>query len=534
MKVQADKQIRIPSQSRLYSEYLKQKQELRRFYPNLNALGGEFPPVGTVSDVSALQRYKTVAGILERQNRTFGAGDETFRNIEKLKQGAVAVVTGQQAILFGGPLFTILKAISVIKVAKKMTAEGNPVVPIFWVATSDHDLGEVSIANILDTSGRFTRIEHLPSATENAPVSDVKLGEEVRGALAVVREHLGGEAVDLLERCYTPDATFGDAFARMFASLFAKHGLIMLDPSDPEFNRLAAPIYRETIVRSGELNEALQARSRELETAGYHAQVLVEQDSGLLFHLQKGGRWPVQLQNGGFKIERKSWTREELLGLFETAPEKFNGNALLRPVVQDFLLPTVAYIGGPAEVAYFAQSAALYEKLLGRVTPILPRISTTLIEPNVDRQLNKYHLTLSDTWVRENELQADIAKKRLPQALMDTFQSSEAKLQDLLAPLQQGLNQLDVTLAEAAETASRKMNHQITKLRSRAAAAQGRKETDIAQHVQVLHDALYPKNQLQEREIAGIYFLARHGLGMIQDLERELLWEPGVHQTIHL
>ncbi len=340
--------------------------------------------------------------------------------------------------------------------------------------------------------------------------------------------------MELLERCYQPDATFGEAFARIFTSLFAEHGLIMLDPSDAEFNRLAAPIYREAIVRSVEFNEALQARSRELETSGYHAQVLVEQDSGLLFHLQNGGRWPVHLQNGGFKVESKTYSREDLLRLFEASPEKFNANALLRPVVQDFLLPTAAYVGGPAEVAYFAQSAVLYEKLLGRVTPILPRISATLIEPNVERQLNKYQLQLSDTWVREDELRTEIARRRLPQPLMDTFRSAETKLNALLEPLQRELKQLDATLAGAAGTASRKMHHQITKLKSRATAAQARKEADITRHAQVLHDALFPKRQLQEREITGIYFLARHGMGLIGELERELTWEPGTHQIVHL
>src|SRR5579872_1910638 len=362
-----------PSYSRLYTEFLKHAPATNGFYTQFINTVGDEKNVQNSTQTTDRERYKLVARVLEKQNRAWGASDATLQNISLLGKGAEAVVTGQQAGLFGGPLFTILKAISAIKVARLRAEVGRPTVPVFWIATTDHDLDEVSSVKMPDGSGNIQTLTHQASAARNTPVSAVKLTDQVRQLVAQVREHFGGDAVDLIERCYVPGVTFGDAFARMMSTFFADQGLILLDPSDPELNRIAAPIYRQAIEKSEELNHALKARSRELEQAGYHAQVLVDDSSSMVFHLHDGIRSVVQRANGGFKIDGAICTRAELLARFDAEPEQFNANALLRPVVQDYLLPTAAYIGGPAEVAYLAQSAVLYDRLLGRMPVAMSR-----------------------------------------------------------------------------------------------------------------------------------------------------------------
>ena len=187
-----------------------------------------------------------------------------------------------------------------------------------------------------------------------------------------------------LREAYRPGENFGSAFARLFSRLFAQWGVILLDASDPELHRIAAPIYSAAIERAAELDDALLARGRELEAAGYHQQVKVTPSSTLLFTLRQGARVPVHRRaNGGgaeFLVNDETISQAELLRRIASEPEQFSANVLLRPVVQDYLLPTLAYVGGAAEIAYFGQGAVVYKALLGRATPILPRFSATIVE----------------------------------------------------------------------------------------------------------------------------------------------------------
>ncbi len=473
------------------------------------------------------ERRSAVADVLERINRGFGAGAKTMENIQRLRTGSPAVVTGQQVALFGGPLFSLLKVLSVVTIAEKTNA-----VPVFWLATEDHDLAEINFAQF--PSGDHLQTLHIdPPHTEGAPVGTIAFPDEIGGLVDEIEKQFGSsEVLDLVRNSYCSGASFGDAFGKLFTQLFAQFGLILLDPSDIDLHRIARPIYRESFVRWKEINEALLQRDHELEAAGYHAQVKVTPSHTLCFYLHHGARIPLRHDGQDFVAGELRFTHEELVAEAENRPERFSANVLLRPIIQDYLLPTLCYAGGPAETAYFAQVAAVYQKLLGRVTPVVPRVFSTLVESRQAKLLDRYQLTLPDIFRGPEKLREFIAGKALPDSIMKSFDSAGEHLEQALAAITGPLKKLDTTLADAAENAGSKMRYQIQSLRDKAARAESRKNTETQRHADELSTLLYPNKNLQEREIAGVYFLLRHGIALLQTLKEKLNSECPGHQIV--
>jgi bacillithiol biosynthesis cysteine-adding enzyme BshC len=522
----------IPAQalgaSRLYSAFLDGDPAVRAWYPH------EWCKIGGAPEGYPGERRARVAAILEDQNRRWDCGDETLRNLERFRAGAAAMVTGQQVGLFGGPLYSVLKALTAIKLAAEQTRKGIDTVPIFWLATEDHDLDEVKFTEVLTREHVLAKIS-LEIKNDDQRVGDVVLPEQITKLTQELRSMLGeSDALAILERCYAPGITFADAFARLFTELFRKYGLILIDNRDARLHSICAPIFMKTAAHAAPLNQALRRRSEELEAAGFHAQVHVDKSSTTLFHLQNGRRVAIKLENGALKAGKKSWTPEQLAKHAERSPEEFSANALLRPVLQDHLLPSSAYIGGPAEVAYFAQSEVLYRELLGRVTPVLPRASVTVIDAGVSRLLKKFGLQPQDCFVRAEELRLKISKKQLPEDMQSSFESASAALEQELSALQNTVSSLDPTLAGAADNATRKMRYQLRRLADRAARAQLRKQSDLDRQCRRLSNSLYPNGTFQERELGSIYFLATHGLQLLDRIFPAIKPPSSDHQFIWL
>ena len=363
-------------------------------------------------------------------------------------------------------------------------------------------------------------------------------GAEIEPVVEAAAALLGdSDVTTFLRDSYRPGENFGSAFARLFSRLFAQWGVILLDASDPELHRIAAPIYSAAIERAAELDDALLARGRELEAAGYHQQVKVTSSSTLLFTLRQGSRVPVHRRAGSgaeFLVNDETLSQAELLRRIASEPEQFSANVLLRPVVQDYLLPTLAYVGGAAEIAYFGQGAVVYKALLGRATPILPRFSATIVETKPQALLERYHLTLPDVFQGSDAVRETLARHTLPADLQTAFDRADSSLQQSLGAIQQSLERLDKTLVEAATNAASKMQHQLEQLRSRAARAELRQSEVLGRHAELLSNTLYPNKVLQEREIGGVYFVARHGTGLLQDLHDTLQTACLDHQIVSL
>jgi bacillithiol synthase len=538
VKVQCLPYAHVPHTTRLFSDFLSDYPKVQQFYPRSPNFSEWLSQETPNQRYDALRRA-SVSDILERQNRAWGASDKTIANIARFRDGASAAVTGQQVGLFGGPAFSLYKALTAVKLAEDASAAGVDTIPVFWIATTDHDLAEVNHVAFPAPNAGLQTISTSSHGVEDAPVGTIHFGEDIQIAVQSASEILGDSPIsDMLRDSYRPGETLGSAFARLFARLFTDWGVILLDPSDPELHALAAPVYAAAIERAARLDDALLARGKELESAGYHQQVKVTPSSTLLFTIRDGARIPIHRRLNGnsteFLVRDEKISQQDLLHQIATAPHNFSPNVLLRPVVQDHLLPTLAYTGGTAEVAYFAQAAVVYEEIKGRVTPIVPRFSATIIDPKIQGLLERYALSVQDLFVGEDAVREKIAKKILPEELQSAFDRTAQTLDQSLAAVRAALLQLDKTLGEAADNAGSKMQHQLETLRSRAARAELRQSELAARHAQQLTSWLYPNKSLQEREIGGIYHLARHGDDLLHQLYENLQTDCHDHQLITL
>jgi bacillithiol synthase len=538
MKSQCLPFTQIPHTTRLFLDYLSYTPSIRGFYPR-SPIFSEWVKDESQCVVYDAARRGKVSEILERQNRAWGASPKTLANIERFKRGALAAVTGQQVGLFGGPLFSIFKALTAVKLAEEATTAGVDCVPVFWLATEDHDLAEVNHLALLSEHGRPERLAVDSHAVDDAPVGAVKFGPEIEPVIERAAALLGdSEVTTWLREAYRPGESLGSAFGLLFARLFADWGVILLDPADKDFHDLAKPLFREAIERVSELDEALLTRGKALEAAGYHQQVKVTSATTLLFEVKDGARTVVRRRNNGahgeFAVGEERISANELAERIEQAPEKFNPNVLLRPVVQDYLLPTLVYTGGAAEVAYFAQVAVVYEKLLGRVTPILPRFSATLLEAKAERILTRYQLGLPDVLQGSDKVRDAIAARSLPPDLQTRFEGAYASLEQSMTALRESIGRLDSTLIDTAESTRTSMSHQIDRLRARVSRAEQQRNEVITRHADALSHALFPDKVLQEREVAGVSFVARYGKELLANLYQHVHADCHDHQVIEV
>jgi len=532
----------IPHTTRLFLDLLAYTPQVQAFYPR----SPHFPEwltqeAGRISYNAA--RRESVTQILERQNRSWGASDKTLANLDRLRKGAAAVLTGQQVGLFGGPTFALYKALSAVKLAQEASAAGVDTVPIFWLATYDHDLAEVNHISIPSGEGTLETLASASKDVPGAPVSSVRFGDEINSVVDRATKLLGdNEASQALRECYRPGESLGSAFARLFTRIFADWGVILIDPSDPALARVAQPIYRAAIESSGKLSAALLNRGKALDSAGYHQQVKVTESSVLLFTTRAGARMSISRRalvgSTEFVIDgieaAEKVSESDLLDEIDAHPERFSPNVLLRPIVEDYLLPTLAYTGGAAEAAYYAQAGVVYETLSGRVTPILPRFSATIAELKVQRLLEKHDLDIKDVFDGPEALRQQIASKQLPRDLQAAFENAKKSFEENFAAVKSKLEKLDKTLVDAAETCHSKMQHQLEKLYAQAARAEAQKGELVNRHAEILSQSLYPNKGLQERTTGGIYFLARYGQDLLHQLYETIHSNCHDHQIVEM
>jgi bacillithiol biosynthesis cysteine-adding enzyme BshC len=525
----------IPHASRLFLDYLEFTTAIKPFYSSsprfLEWAGAQKQKVEYPAE-----RRARVAKILERQNRAWGAGPKTLANIEQFRKGAYAIVTGQQVGLLGGPVFSIFKALSTVKLAREAERLGIACVPVFWLATEDHDLAEVNQVRLPNAEGRLETLAASLQAMPDAPVGTVKFGPEIGDVLARAGELLGeSEWTRWLVESYRSGEDFGSAFAKLYTRVFAEFGVILLDGSDPELDEIASPLYKSVIENAAELAGELIERGKQLETAGYHQQVRVTDSSTLLFMIHEERRIPIhQADSGDFLAGEHKIERQELERLASSSPQSLSPNVLLRPVVQDFLLPTLAYCGGAAETAYFAQANVVYGKLLGRATPVVPRFSATVVEPKINAILGKYGLAAPAVFQGPEILREELGARRLPPNLQSSFEQATIAVQHSMKTIRELLEKLDKTLVESAENAEGKMIYQINNLRARSARAELRQSEVIGRHAEILSNALYPDKTLQEREYGGIYFLSKYGSEFMTELLDAMHPDCLDHQIIEL
>ena len=501
-------QTRLPGTSRLFADYTTHFDRLARFYAHDPIDPESLTRAAQAIDFPADRRAAIVAA-LRAQN-----GDSPA--LERLAQpGTVAVVTGQQVGFFGGPLYTVFKALSAARLARELTARGQAAVPVFWLATEDHDFEEIHRAWVFDAQRRPVPLD--VTATPDGPepvgriwISQVPL-DGLRAALAGFP--FADEAVALAERAYQPGRTLGEAFHAFVKELLAPLGLLFLDPLDPAVRRIGASFLEGVQARAPEIRRMLAERSRELEKSGYHAQVLVDADSTLLFSLAGGHRQPLKKQVAGDLI---------------------SPNALLRPVLQDYLLPTVAYFGGPAEVAYLAQSQVLYDELLGRMPVVYPRAGFTLLDARTAKLLSRYKLDVLDVCVHPDKLRDRIAAVLVPEELHRALDQTTGDIAARLETLAGKLEAFDPSLAKSLGRSRAKILYQLGKIQHKTARETLRRDDRARAEAEYLMGSLYPHRHLQERFYSVLPFLAEQGFELIPELLDAVQLACPDHQVLRL
>lgn len=496
----------LPAMSALFLDYVTDWTRVRDFYPHAYS----------VESIAAFARARQPLSAAHRERLCSSlTGDAD--SIKKLAAGAVAVITGQQPGLFTGPNYTILKALTVIKLAKALDAMGVPAAPVFWVAAEDHDYQEIESTTVLDRDGGLQHIRVNLSNSETSPVGWLALGPDVSEALAKCLSDLPdsefqAEVRGVLEPAYKPGASPVEAFRLMLAKLFEGTGLVFANPLDGELRKLAQPTLTEAVRRNADIRAAAIARSRLLSERGYHEQVKVDSNfTGLFAYRGKS---------------RQALRPNELNGDFP-----LSANVLLRPAMQDAIFPTAAYIGGPAEVAYFAQAGAVYEALGRPSPPVFPRISATIVEPRVDRIMKKYEIDFQDVFRGR-----DFIRRKAVASVqgVELFDLVRERLSAELESLRPTLNAVDPTLLGALDNSREKVMHQVETLRTKFVNAEARRNETLERQLEALVNSIFPEKKLQERVVNVSSFLARYGLRFITRLESELDLDSREHQVIHI
>jgi bacillithiol synthase len=503
----------LPPSSALFSDYLDNWQNVRSFYSQEYSLDSiaSFARQRPRPDNVHMGRLCTA---LAAQQKNLGS---SLKGVENLAAGAVAVITGQQPGLFTGPYLSILKAISVIKVARSLEQSGVRAAPVFWIAAEDHDHEEIETTWVLNRDSRLCRARVNLSDVVPAPVGWLHFREEIRQVIAdcmscLPQSDFSAEVSGILESSYLPGKSPVECFGSMMAKLFAGTSLILVDPLHPELKKLAQPTMSEAVRHNVEIREALIQRGKSLRDAGYHEQVKVDENFTGLFAYRGRAR--------------------QVLRPDEVSPElELSPNALLRPVVQDSLFPTAVYIGGPAEVAYFAQASVVYETLQRPMPPIFPRISATILEPRVERLLKKYGIGFLDVFHGREFLKSKCVSASYD---VEQFNRVRGNVGEDLESLRGILGSVDPTLLGALDTSMRKSIHQLDSLRTRFINAATRRDEILARHLDGISNSLFPEKKFPERILNVTSFLSRYGIGMIRSLDESLSLDSRQHQLVEI
>jgi bacillithiol synthase len=521
----------------LFRDYLEGRAGAQTFYD-----GGRWDLESLAEAASRTRRYPRSLGSLSEvvaaQQAARGASGAAQRARELSDPAASVVVTGQQAGLFGGPLFVLYKALAARKVAAALQEKTScPVVPLFWVASDDHDFAEVRTCAVIDETGRLRALRYEPRHEPAAqPASRIVLDETITELIAELGRYLPGSVhreatLGLLARCYHPGATLAGAFAQLISTLFPD--IVVLDPSDEAVKACAVPVLTREIGEGSPTSRLAQEVGPRLLASGYHQQVPVRPGFLNLFVVMEGQRRALGIQNGDVEVRGlgRRIPRAEAQSLLAGDPGPWSPGALLRPLVQDHLFPTAGYVGGPAEIAYHAQIGPSYPHF-GIPRPVLvPRPGVTLVEPSQARVLDAEGLSLTDMQGDPEAIVGRWAREAYPE-VEDAFSRARASLDRDMTDVEERLAALDPTLRAAADGARGRARHQIESLHEKATRALKKRDQARADRLRRTRDALFPGGSFQERGLSTIGVLCRHGLPLVDVVSARLdPWAKG-HQVI--
>jgi bacillithiol biosynthesis cysteine-adding enzyme BshC len=487
----------------------------------------------------------SVSQILSRQNRDFHCGVKSLANIDMLRDdNCVAVVTGQQVGLFTGPLYTVYKAITAVKLSLKLAKDypDYKFVPIFWLAGEDHDFEEVRTVSVFNAAGELVRIDYTKDGKEAGAnygaVGEIELDENIEelfGSVnnALVPTEFKPKVLELFKTAYQKGMSFSKAFVHLMNVLLEDSGLVFLNSNDEEFKRLLLPVFQAELANTPRSCQLVIDQSAILERQ-YHAQVKPRSINLFLFH--EKGRYPIEPHPDGYFLKgtRQHFSKDELATLLTQKPELFSPNVVLRPICQDSLLPTVAYVAGPAELAYFGQYKTLYKEFGIPQPMIYPRASATVIEERVEKVLERFSLEPLAFFGDLEFLKQQIAEQISDLKAEDFFNSASQSVKDSLIQLKPALQSIDPTLLPALDHTLEKINTHLTVLKEKTVAAQKRQHEVSLRQIDKAAMNLFPGMDFQERQVNILYFLNKYGLEFVRWLFREIEVDRLKHQLLRI
>ncbi len=532
--------------SQLFFDYVYDFDEVKRFFPSNFRTNDSYESLLGMLQERQINR-ETVSHVLHEQNVSFGSSQKTLDNIELLKKTTtVAVVTGQQVGLFGGPLYTVFKTVTAIKLAEKLKMKfpGFDFVPVFWIEGEDHDFAEMNHTYLLNSENKPARIEYLhgdemPERNLGA-IGELVFDASLEKTLASLESSLQKteftqKLLDSIKAAYIPGRTFNQAFVHWMNFLFEDYGIVFLSPNHPELKKLVSPIFVKEISELPKTSQLVIAQSAELEEQ-YHAQVKPKSLNLFMFH--KGGRYliqPRETENDfSLKGTRHFIQPDELLRIARETPELLSANVILRPIIQDVLLPTVAYVAGPSEVAYHAQLKPVYELFEVPQPIVYPRASASFVEERLLRAMEKYGLDLLEFLEDTDRVTAKVSEQISSIKLEEVFGNAASGVRNALNEMKFGLKEVDPTLIAALENVQSKIDGSMNGLKEKAVAAQKRRNETAVRQIERAANGLLPNGSLQEREISVLYFMNKYGPDLVKWISGELDISAFKHQLLTL
>jgi bacillithiol biosynthesis cysteine-adding enzyme BshC len=534
----------IPGQYNIFLDYLYEFDNVKQFYRHNFRNKEEY--LKHFKAVSEAEReFRTdIPKIIKGQYNGFQPSEQTLQNIEALKdKKTLAVVTGQQLGILGGPLYTFYKIITALKLSAhlKERYDDYNFVPVFWLEADDHDFEEVRSVSIINEMNELTKISYDDEIGEDEfrnSVGLLTIKESINSFFENVEKHLRdtefkSPLLEKLKEMYSPGKSFKQSFKELLFWLFDKHGLIILDPQDVIIKNLLKPVFKKEINDFRIHTEKLVNISAKLEEL-YHAQVKVRPVN--LFYSNEDGRFLIEPVENEFRLrrKRKRFTYDELIELADNKPESFSPNVLLRPICQDYLLPTAFYIGGPGEISYFAQVTPLYDFYKIHPPIIYPRASATLLEKNIEPLLEKFDLAFEDVFLNPEELKMKVIKSFSKSSLDEVFAESNNQIELALDGLKEKLFEFDKTIADASTKYKQKIFNYIDELKGKAFDAQKKKHEATLRQIDKLTTSLFPNSDLQERQLNFIFYYNKYGENFLDKIFNELAINKFEHQVIKL
>ncbi|MDX9858662.1 MAG: bacillithiol biosynthesis cysteine-adding enzyme BshC [candidate division Zixibacteria bacterium] len=522
--------------SDIYLDFVSGREPSAHFY-----LSTSLSETAAQLDRKGYERLR-LSAILRAQNTAYQSSEAAFAAIDRLERpDSVCVFAGQQAGLFGGPMYTIIKAIAIVKAARLYERQlGRPVIPVFWIAGDDHDFAEVNHFTVLDRAGEPATISYSANPPEEVSTADIRFSDsmELERCHADLRKALGDtdftpEMYALLEHAYTDRDTFCSAFGKLMASLTKDMGLVLFCPGDAAVKQLAVPFFKQIVMLQDHIHDLLVRTNHEIVESGYHIQVEKKDNSAHLFY-NLDGRRPVLRDGDGFVVGEHRFSRTELLGAIDSHPERFSPDVITRPVLQSYLFPTISQKGGPAEIAYLAQINPIFSVFDLPVPVQRARATVTVIESRFEKLMKDYDVTFEDVTGDIELVVNRVLQRSFPQDLEHSFEYLRNDVSRRFREFLQESLEFDPNLQQVGEQAHGKIDYTLKSFEEKVFSSHKKKSKETRDRIYRLWHALYPNRGFQERTLNVTYFLARYGFHFIRVLHDHMDSEETAHQLMYL